>query len=576
MRFASSSNTIYVSGAGTCTLEDLAASSALRSATLRRDGTTWYLGNNLRLEGGARLELHGGPAGGGVDELRLRSDPDPVPGTVRNFVWLRAEWGTLDLVSTKVTSWGPGDGPDTDTSDGRAFIHVRSFADPATGQARESRMDIRDSDVGYLGWNAAESYGLVWKVYARSGVPAPFDTVNVLGDVTGSRLHHNYFGAYTYGAFGMLWEGDEFDHNVAYGLDPHDDSDHLVIRGNHSHDNGNHGIICSQRCDHLLIEDNLVERNVGHGIMLHRGVTDTLVRDNQALANTDTGIVVFDSDGNELTRNTSSGNLRGVRLSVGSSGNRFTGNDISGNTSYGVYFYKGSDEPTGDDGRPRANTFEANRITGNGGYAVNLADADGNLFTGTTFSGNKRGLYLGTSSGNRIDGLRPDLLTVETSGASGKPGTTTLSDFERVEVRQNSYATTSLEDAGGRVFDQVDEKLATTVSAGASSLALTPARIGTAASVLARPLWATTSGGSAAIDPTVWTTSPLRLEWTAKAVASTQTLRQRVGGLVAGQAYRVTRNGTTVATATADPAGEISFQNSPGTTSTVTYSVRPA
>jgi hypothetical protein len=155
MRFASSSNTIYVSGPGTCTLDDLAASPVLRNATLRHDGAVWYLGNNLRLEGGAKLELHGAPAGGTVDELRLRSDPDPSPGAVRKFVWIRAEWATLDLASTKVTSWGTDNGPDTDVSDGRAFIHVRSFADPDGGTPRESRMDISSSDVGFLGYDAA-------------------------------------------------------------------------------------------------------------------------------------------------------------------------------------------------------------------------------------------------------------------------------------------------------------------------------------------------------------------------------------------------------------------------------------
>jgi hypothetical protein len=67
VRFASSSNTIYLSGPGTCTPEDLADSGKLGSADLRRDGTTWYLGNNLRLEGGARLALHGAAAGGSVD-----------------------------------------------------------------------------------------------------------------------------------------------------------------------------------------------------------------------------------------------------------------------------------------------------------------------------------------------------------------------------------------------------------------------------------------------------------------------------------------------------------------------------
>ena len=574
VRFASTSNTVYVTGEGTCTLTDLAAKGIKPAQLSKVDAAAkvWLLTANLRLEGGARVDLHGG-TDGDVNQLRLRSDPDsgPVAGQPRKFVFIRAEYGTLDLKSTKVTSWS-GTGPDTNYADGRAFIHVRSLKD-STGEARESRMDIDASEIAYLGYNAAESYGLVWKV---SGTPTAelFAGVNVLGDVTGSNIHHNYFGAYTYGAYDMEWVGNQFHHNVSYGLDPHDDSDNLLIKGNRSYDNGNHGIICSQRCDHLVIEDNVVERNTGHGIMIHRSVTDTVVRGNTSNNNTDTGIVVFDSDGNTIEGNTVRGNLRGVRLSVGSSSNTFTGNTIDASKSYGIYFYKGSDAPVGDDGRPRNNTFTGNRITGTTGYALRLGEADGNTFTGNTWTGNTSGLYFNGSTGNRVDGI-PDGMTVETYGASGVPARTTLSGFGRAVVKLNPYGTTTLEDTEGRVFDLDGKALATTVGTGTSSLALTSANAGTSATVYRRALVVRTGGGSAGVDPTAWTTgtSPT-LSWSAKLTVASQTLSAKVGGLTSGKSYKVTRTGMTTRTLTASSSGEVSFTDAPGTTNAVTYTLK--
>jgi len=574
VRFASTSNTVYVTGPGTCTLTDLVAKGVKPAQLAKADAAAkvWLLTANLRLEGGARLDLHGG-ASGDVSQLRLRSDPDSgaVAGQPRKFVFIRAEWGTIDLASTKVTSWS-GTGPDTNYADGRAFIHVRSLRD-STGAVRTSRMDISDSEISYLGYNAAESYGLVWKV---SGTPTAdlFKNVDVLGNVTGSIIHHNYFGAYTYGAYGMRWVGNEFHHNVSYGLDPHDDSDNLLIKGNQSHDNGNHGIICSQRCDNLVIENNVVERNTGHGIMIHRSVTGTVVRNNTSNANTDTGIVVFDSDGNTIENNTVKGNLRGIRLSVGSAGNTFTGNTVDASQGYGIYLYKGSDAPAGDDGRPRNNTFTGNTITNSGSYAVYLGEADSNTFTGNTFSGNRNGLYFNGSVGNKVDGIA-DGMAVETFGASGVPARTTLGGFGSAVVKLNAYATTTLEDTAGRAFDVSGKALATTVGTGTSSLALTSANAGTAPVVYRRALVVRTGGGSATVDPTAWTTgtSPT-LTWAAKLTVASQSLSTKVGGLTSGATYKVTRTGMSTKTLTASSAGEVSFTDSPGTTSTVTYTLK--
>lgn len=71
-------------------------------------------------------------------------------------------------------SWDEGAGTyDTDYSNGRSYISVVSevIVDPdedcegyAKNDMGEARMDIVSSEIGYLGYQASESYGLTWKV----------------------------------------------------------------------------------------------------------------------------------------------------------------------------------------------------------------------------------------------------------------------------------------------------------------------------------------------------------------------------------------------------------------------------
>ncbi len=407
VRWASSSNNIYVTGPVTCTLTDLRALTKAPIALVDPAAKVWLLGANVILQQGATLQLHGSEIGGDVDELRLRSNNTTA---ATSTIYIRAHAGNISLRSTKVTSWNEAaNGPDTEYAQfKRSYIQARSFLDGA-GVAQQSRMDVADTDIGYLGYSGAEAYGMSWKVLGPV-----LDRVDVLGDVTNSRFHHNYFGAYTYGAFGMKWVNNEFDNNVSYGLDPHDDSDSLLIENNRSHDNGNHGIICSQRCDNLTIRGNVSERNKGHGIMIHRSVTNSVVENNTAARNTDTGIVVFESFDNRIVNNTMTGNLRGIRLSVGSANNLIEGNTIAGNSSYGIYLYKGSDAPVVNDGRPKFNRFVRNQIRDNGSYAVRASDSDDNVFDGNVFSGNKGGIRFERSFRNQVVNSTPADIKVET------------------------------------------------------------------------------------------------------------------------------------------------------------------
>lgn len=405
VRFSASSNQLYVAGPAVCTLSEI--KTMYPSAPLELVDPAkkiWHLRTNLVVERGASLVLHGTAIGGDVNELRLQSDNSSAAGS---FVYLRADWGNVSISGTKITSWdAAARGPDVEyAAYGRAYIHVRSRLDTDGVTAHESRMDIVNSDVSYLGYPADESYGLAWKV--SGSAPGLYDKVNVLGNIKNSKVHHNYFGIYTYGAYGMAITGNEVHSNVQYGVDPHDDSDSLTIAHNNVHHNGGHGVICSQRCDHLTISNNESHHNAGVGIMVHRNANDSLLENNALHDNGDAGIAIFDSHRDTVRGNNSYNNLYGLRFSEGSSHNIIENNSLSNNTSHGILFYKGTGAPTVNNGRPSRNRLTGNTINNNTGYAVQLREGDDNVFGDNKLLDNKGGgiqLYSAKPTGNQFTG----------------------------------------------------------------------------------------------------------------------------------------------------------------------------
>ncbi len=209
-RWSETSYRIYVTGPGSATLSDVKAGMPNAKLTQVTPGV-WHLRANLVMEHGARLVLHGTKIGGDVNELRLQSNNTGEPNA---FISLTADWGSIDIRSTSITSWDDAvNGPDTESGAlRRAFVRVRSSLAPDGVTPRESRMDIIDSDVGYLGSHDAEAYGLTWKVIESpvsnyGALTNLYNLVNVYGDIIHSRVHHNYFGHYSFGSFGQQLRG---------------------------------------------------------------------------------------------------------------------------------------------------------------------------------------------------------------------------------------------------------------------------------------------------------------------------------------------------------------------------------
>ncbi|MEW5853746.1 MAG: right-handed parallel beta-helix repeat-containing protein [Myxococcota bacterium] len=332
--FSEAEQTVTLTGDMGCTpseMADVVPEGAL--TTVPGLPGVWMLRANVVLREGATLLLHGPRAGGDVEELRLLSTP-------AGFISIQAAWGAVDIQGTRVTSWDETAGvPDLLHEDGRAFISVRSFLQDE--QPRESRMDIRDSDVGYLGHFDDSAYGLAWRVSGTgdSGEDSPvFDEVEVRGVVLSSRIHHNYMGGYMWGASCMEWVGNEVAHNAVYGIDPHDNSDRLLIADNLVHHNGTHGIICSKNCDHLVIRNNTSSFNGRHGIMLHLDVVVSTVEGNRSHDNGGWGIAIFQSHSNVIRGNDLYRNQYGLHVYERSRYNVVEGNVVHDNTDVGIRF----------------------------------------------------------------------------------------------------------------------------------------------------------------------------------------------------------------------------------------------
>ena len=580
-RWSSNSYRIYVSGPGSATLSDIKA--ALPKVPLEQVSPgVWHLRAELQVDSGGRLALHGTKLGGDVNQLRLQSNNT---FDTNNIVFLSADYGTLDIRSTSITSWDDAvDGPDTEYSTyRRAFIRVRSSLDPDGVTPHESRMDIVDSDIGYLGSHNAESYGLVYKVipghtnYAGT-LSNLYVLVNVYGDILRSHLHNNFFGVYTFGAFGMHMAENEVDHNIGYGFDPHDDSDQLVIENNNVHHNGWHGIIASQRCDHLIIRNNVSWQNGRNGIMLHRYCDDSLIENNRSVDNGDSGIALFDTYRTTVRGNTCLGNgMSGLRCSVGASDNLIVSNEFAFGASMGLYLYKGVDAPKpGDDGRPKRNQFVRNLVHDNLGSGIYVTSADDNSFVANVFAATTGPFWFINSQRSRLDSNSlPNTVSMKVQGMPSLPSTLLVRNEPAVPAQVDPYSSITFDDPLGRMFDPQQSGEFATVTPGGTTLTLTGADFLRSGTVFTRNLLVVPDAGVALVSITIWnTTGDLSKRWLVQAGSTTHILTYRVGDLAPNRTYTLQRNG--VATRiTSDDSGWITYQDKAVTTGLFEYILTP-
>ncbi|HUR41873.1 MAG TPA: right-handed parallel beta-helix repeat-containing protein [Verrucomicrobiae bacterium] len=584
-RYSSSNNRIYVYGGGDMTLTDISATTPSLPATAlqRIDNGIWLLTANIIVQEGTRLMLTGD-----VTELRLQSNPSAAPATdVTSFISIVAgdfdttagtgTNGNILIDGVKVTSWNTAtNAPDTLSTDGRAFIRARSAE--VSGVAQESRLDVLNSEVQYLGYDASERYGLSWKVNGDLA------KVNVLGDVKNSKIHHNHYGVYSFGLQGGQWTGNDVYNNDGYGLDAHDHSDDLVIDGNTVRDNGlvdakgKHGIILSESCLRAQITNNTATGNGGNGIMLHNFADDAIVEGNTSSNNVDSGVAVFCSSKALVKNNTLAGNQQyGVRLTVAAKDNTIEGNTISGSGQYGVFMQPATDSnAVCGDLTPTNNTFTGNTIGTSGVAGVKVNDSNNTTFTGNTIENGvsvRNALSTTEQVINFADNEFASGGVVRLDGTATTPLRANFSDSARVSLEVDTGSTASFTSATGAIFDLARDLLVR-VNGSASAIDLNADNAGNAFVVDTRPLFVTTGGSLVEVAPTLWETSgDRRKTWIARAADGAGTVQYRVGDLAAGTSYDVARNGTAVGSFTANAGGEITLSDAPGTTSTVTYTL---
>ena len=361
-------------------------------------GTTgkWQLNVDLYVTDGTTLQIWGDVA----RELRLLSSSS-------KFINLRGYGGSLDIVDSKIYSWNTDlQEEDTNTEDGRSFISCISEVVEGNGDLDlddldldleceghadsdmgECRMDIDNSELSYLGYNNSESWGVSYKVRGfckDESNPEIFSRVKVYGNIYDSRLHHNYYGHYSYGHSNGDWSNNSVYNNVHHGFDPHDHSNNVTIHDNVVYNNGNHGIIASKSCSFASIQGNEIYGSAV-GIFLHRSGDNALIESNFIHDNRDAGITLLESSWARVKNNVIQDNYYGTRISVGSRENEFSSNEFIGNEKYSVYLYDGSDAPdVWATGRPQGNVFEGNDISGEG-ELVKCVNSDNLDLVGNNF-----------------------------------------------------------------------------------------------------------------------------------------------------------------------------------------------
>jgi parallel beta-helix repeat protein len=330
----------------------------------------WLLSANLQIEAGARLSV----AAPEARWLKLRSDD-------RGFVSIKARGGELQFSGVCVSSWDAARSQfDEQYQDGRAFVLARDGA----------RMDIQGSDLRYLGYDGPEAYGLAWRLK---------DTT---GQIIDSFVSHNFYGVYSYQVAGLVIRGNEADHNVMYGIDPHTQSMRLVIENNVAHDNGKHGIILAEECSNGMIRNNVAYNNLHHGIVIYQRSNDNLVEGNTAYGNGGHGININDSANTVVRGNTVYDNLEaGIGIGQRASATQVAGNAVRANRGDGITLY--SDV--------KSTLLRENTISGNARFGIYVKSAGELQVEGNQVVGNAVGVYLNTAAppeisrtSNRIEG----------------------------------------------------------------------------------------------------------------------------------------------------------------------------
>lgn len=211
---------------------------------------------------------------------------------------LMAVLGTANITNSHVLGW------DT-TQDQPAYFDKSSNFRPYLIAWCGSRLNIVNSYLAYLGYDAAKSYGVTYSScendkYVETGTSLE----SGMGWILNSEFENLYFGFYSYETKDAVLIGNKYKDNIVYGIDPHDRSSNLIIANNHIKDTRQkHGIILSRDVHDSFVINNVVEGSRGTGLMLDRNSYNNVIAYNISQYNGHDGLSFFESPSNISYKN---------------------------------------------------------------------------------------------------------------------------------------------------------------------------------------------------------------------------------------------------------------------------------
>ena len=237
--------------------------------------------------------------------------------------------GRIQISDIIITSWDPeADSPVFQTSTGsvpRAFINLR---------VSEGGF-IQDSEIAYLGYDEPP----------RRGIDLGESTEGASHDfaIRNSKIHDNWMGFYSAGAYNIIIDGSEFYNNIKYAMDPHTGTHNMTVSNNKVYNNLGIAVICSYQCYDIIFEGNEVHDNAEAGLMFSRATRDSIIRNNLVYNQygSATPISISESQDNEIYGNNISNSTYGISVhnpAVLDEDGMSSGNMIYDNTFDGVQY----------------------------------------------------------------------------------------------------------------------------------------------------------------------------------------------------------------------------------------------
>ncbi|BAN49550.1 mannuronan 5-epimerase AlgG [Metapseudomonas resinovorans] len=236
--------------------------------------------------------------------------------------------GRMFITGTRVTAWREKEGTPAFWRDGKEF---RPYFLAWGG----TETYVVDSVIQSFGYDASKAYGFSISQYSPSMAPK-MRRARPTGWLLNSRFIDMWYGFYCYEADDVVIRGNTYEHNIVYGIDPHDRSRRLIIAENEAFGTRKkHGIIISREVNDSWIINNRSHHNQLSGIVLDRSSVNNVVAFNETYKNLSDGITLYESPHNLLWQNRSTNNERhGIRvrnsLDVSLYGNLLAANKLTG------------------------------------------------------------------------------------------------------------------------------------------------------------------------------------------------------------------------------------------------------